>query len=422
MLTFAFLAFVVLGVLVRLWLAGRQMRHVHAHREAVPEAFASRITLDAHQRAARYTIDRQRLGMIETLVDAVLRVALTLLGGLMLLQWAVAQLGLPDLWHQVVLVLAFFAVGGVVGLPLDLYRQFVLEARHGFNRMTLGLWLRDQALGLLVSLVLGVPLLAGLLWLMRDGGTLWWLWAWAVWMSFMLLMMVVVPRWIAPLFNRFEPLPDGELAERLRALTARCGLVLEGLFVVDGSRRSAHGNAYFTGIGRARRIVLFDTLLQRLSPVQVEAVLAHELGHAHHGHVRRRLIMMAVVSMVGFALLAWLVQQPAFYLELGVMPDLQRGPEGMALVLIMLAAPVFLFPLTPLATWLSRADEYEADRYAAAQTGPEPLRDALLQLYEDNAATLTPDRLHTAFHASHPPAADRLAALMQLPTPSASHS
>ncbi|MFT3802944.1 MAG: M48 family metallopeptidase [Burkholderiaceae bacterium] len=412
--TLLFLAALCVSSLVRLWLSTRQARHVIHHRDRVPEAFADRIPLHAHQRAADYTVARQRLGLVDLMIGAVFVVGLTLLGGLQALHDGLTAL-LPDapMIRQLLLVVVVALLGGLVDLPLAWYRQFVLEQRFGFNRMTWRLYVTDLVKGLAVGAVLGLPILAAILWLMQRAGAYWWLWAWAVWVAFNLFVLLLYPTVIAPLFNRFEPLPDGAVRERVGRLLARCGFAARGLFVMDGSRRSAHGNAYFTGFGRSRRIVFFDTLLARLTPAEIEAVLAHELGHFKHHHIVRRIALSFAASLAGLAILGWLAMQPWFYQGLGV--DVVPGEDpALALILFFLAMPVFAFLFQPIASLLSRRDEFEADRFAAGQADASSLIDALVKLYEDNAATLTPDPVHSAFYDSHPPAAVRVARLAAL--------
>lgn len=423
LLTLGFAALLAVQLLVRLWLASRQVRHVARHRAAVPAPFAQRITLAAHQKAADYTLAKSRVGLVDLAVSTAVLLGWTLLGGLdalhqLLLSWLGAGL------HQQLALLAGFAlVSGLAGLPLSLYQTFVVEQRFGFNKLTPGLWLADLLKSTLVAALIGLPLAALVLWLMASAGSLWWLWAWAVWAGFNLLLMWLYPTLIAPLFNRFEPLQDETLRARVTALMQRCGFAAKGLFVMDGSRRSAHANAYFTGFGSAKRVVFYDTLLKQLAPAEVEAVLAHELGHFKHRHIAKRLVGLFALSLAALALLGWLSQQPWFYTGLGVLPSLElllagagglAGNEALALLLFMLAAPVFSFFLAPLMSHFSRRDEFEADAYAAAQAEGGALASALLKLYEDNASTLTPDPAYVAFHYSHPPAIERLA---RLPAP-----
>ena len=410
------LVFVVLllaDLAVRMWLSVRQMRHVASHRDRVPAEFSDRINLASHQRAADYTRARVRLGMAEQVYDAVILLGLTLLGGLQWLDRAVGHLTAHALPRQLLLLAAVAAVMGVLGLPFTLWRQFRLEARFGFNRMTPALFVADAIKGIALGLVLGLPLAAAVLWLMGRAGSAWWLWAWGLWVAFNLLLLFVYPMFIAPLFNKFTPLTDAVLADRIRLLARRCGFSLGGLFVMDGSRRSGHGNAYFTGFGKARRIVFFDTLLARLNGDEIEAVLAHELGHFAHGHIVKRIVMSFVLALVFFALLGWLARQPWFYAGLGALPARGDGSgNAMALLLFFLALPVFTFLLTPLGSWYSRRNEFEADRYAARQSSAAQLVSALVKLYDDNAATLTPDPVHSAFYDSHPPASVRIRQLM----------
>ncbi len=415
--TLAFVLALLASVATRLWLASRQARHVARHRDTVPAQFAERIPLSAHQRAADYTVARVRLGLLETVLGAAVLVGFTLLGGI----GAIADLlreALPEspFWRQVLLVGAVAAIGGVIDLPLSVYRQFVLEKRFGFNRMTPGLFLADLLKGTALAIVLGTPLLIAVLWLMERAGQAWWLWAWALWVAFNLTVLVLYPTVIAPMFNRFVPLEPGPVRERVEGLLERCGFASKGLFVMDGSRRSAHGNAYFTGFGRGKRIVFFDTLLSRLDADEIEAVLAHELGHFKHRHILKRIVLTFAISLAGLWLLGWLSTQPWFYQGLGATPQAGDALGGYALLLFFLAMPVFTFVLQPLSSWLSRRHEFEADAFAARQSSAEDLSRALVKLYEDNAATLTPDPVHSAFYDSHPPAAIRLARLAALHT------
>ncbi|TFL13571.1 M48 family peptidase [Pusillimonas caeni] len=408
MFTLWFIAFLFADLAIRAWVASRQMRHVLRHRDRVPAEFADRIGLRSHQRAADYTLAKVRLGMIETLVEAALLVALTLLGGL---QWLDLQWGRAidsEMWRQLALIGSVVAIVGLVGLPFSIWRKFGLEARFGFNRMTPRLFAMDLAKALLLMLILGAPLVAVVLWVMGNAGPQWIWWAWAVWVVFNFLVIWLFPTVIAPLFNKFTPLQDSDVAERVNALAQRCGFTLNGLFVMDGSKRSAHGNAYFTGFGRNRRIVFFDTLLARLNPGEIEAVLAHELGHFKHRHIIKRMAISFAVALGFLALLGWLAQQVWFYTGLGVVPQLGRPNDALALILFFLVAPVFTFWVTPLASWFSRRDEFQADRYAASQSSADALVSALVKLYDDNAATLTPDPVHSAFYDSHPPAALRI--------------
>ena len=411
--TVLFVVAVVAMVGTKLWLASRQIRFVAGHREQVPSQFAGTIALTAHQRAADYTVERTRLTMIEIVVGAAVLIGLTLLGGVQALDLAISDWLGRGYAGQIALVAAVIVITSVIDLPFEYYRQFVVEQRFGFNRMSKGIFFLDRLKGVLLGAAFGLPLLFVVLWLMNQAGSLWWLWTWIVWVAFQLLVLVLYPSFIAPLFNKFEPLKDEALKNRIEALMKRCGFAAKGLFVMDGSRRSAHGNAYFTGFGAAKRIVFFDTLLARLSGNEIEAVLAHELGHFKRRHVIKRMVVMFAISLVMLALLGWLTQCVWFYEGLGVRPSLIGGNSGLALVLFFLALPVFLFFVTPLGSLSSRKHEFEADAFAATQTDAQDLVNALVKLYEDNASTLTPDPLYTAFYYSHPPASQRIDRLLR---------
>jgi len=405
--TSVFLAALLLTTLLRLWLARRHVRHVAAHREAVPEAFRETISMAAHQRAADYTVAKVRLAMVEVVVGALFVLALTLGGVLQTLHEAWAALGLDGLAHGIAFIAGLVVLSSIVDLPFSLYRTFTIEAHFGFNKMTLRLFIVDLAKGALLGALIGLPVLLAVLWLMEGMGSLWWLYVWLFWLGFNLLALLIYPTVIAPLFNKFTPLADTSLRERIEALMARCGFRASGLFVMDGSKRSAHGNAYFTGFGQAKRIVFFDTLLEKLAPEEIEAVLAHELGHYRLRHVWKRIGVLALASFGFLWLLGVLIDAPWFYAGLG-MTSQGTAP---ALVLFSLAVPVFTFPLAPLMSAFSRQHEYEADAYAAQQTRAGDLVAALVKLYRDNAATLTPDPLYSTFYDSHPPAAARIAQL-----------
>ncbi|TSE27179.1 Protease HtpX [Tepidimonas sediminis] len=409
-----FAAVLLAQLALRLWLLGRQMRHLARQRGQVPPELAGCVDEAAQRRAVDYALARARLAMGEALLQAALVTGWTLLGGLEALDRALRGWLGEGLPQQVGLVAAFFALGALLELPLAWWRTFRLEQRFGFNRTTLALWLTDGAKGALLAAALGLPLLALLLTLMERAGAWWWLWAWAVWMAFSLALMVAVPRWIAPWFNRFEPVADPALRARLEALLQRCGLRSDGLYVMDGSRRSAHANAYFTGLGAAKRVVLFDTLLQQLSAPQLEAVLAHELGHARLGHIPRRLAWLAAASAAAWALLGWLAQQPWFYFGLGVTPTLGGGNAALALVLFFIVIPLAGLFVAPLAAALSRRDEYAADAFAARLTSAAALREALLALHRDNAATPAPDPWYARFFHTHPALLQRLRHLQRL--------
>jgi STE24 endopeptidase len=395
----------------KFWLAERQIRWVRGHADRVPEAFAASITLEAHQKAAAYTVAKQRLGIVNTALGAAMLLLLTLVGGL---QWIAGQVGAlagHGLAGQVALVAVVVLVLGVVDLPLDWYRQFHLEQRFGFNRMTPALFVIDRLKGLALMAVIGLPLLACVLWLMAGAGSAWWFYAWLVFMGFSLLLQVLYPVLIAPIFNRFTPLADATLLARINGLLDRTGFASRGVFTIDGSRRSSHGNAYFAGMGRAKRIVFFDTLMGRLDPPEIEAVLAHELGHFKLHHVLKGFLVSAAFSLAGLAVLGFLARESWFYEALGVIPRLGGGNEALALLLFMLAAPVFTFTLAPLASRWSRRHEFDADAFASQHASAPALVSALTKLYRDNASTLTPDPLHSAFYDSHPPAALRIARL-----------
>lgn len=402
-LSLLFVALVAAVVACRLWLARRQMRHVTAHRDRVPEAFRERISLHAHRKAADYAVARQRVGTAEMLWGAVLVGAWTLGGGLELVDglWRGAELAMPA--HGVAVMLTVLVVSQLLDLPFAAWRTFVIEERFGFNRSTPALFAADLAKQLLLLVVLAGPLAWGSLWLMQATDR-WWLWVGLLWSAFLMLMMVLGPRVIAPLFNRFEPLEDETLRERIEALLRRCGFETRGVFVMDASRRSAHGNAYFTGLGRNKRIVFFDTLLEGLSAGEVESVLAHELGHFRLHHIPRRLALSIALSLAALYVLAVLSESPAFFQALGV----STPAPHMALLLFLLAGPYVAFFLTPLTAWLSRRDEYQADDFARQHSEPGDLARALVKLTEDNAQTLTPDPVHSAFYDSHPPVARRV--------------
>jgi len=413
-LTFSvlFVGFLLLTLTLRFWLSSRQIRHVLAHRSAVPAEFAARIPLAAHQKAADYTVARSKFGLLTLLVNSVLLVGFTLLGGLQLLSTLLLQwFGDAGMLYQLGLIVAFTIISGVIDLPLDYYRQFVLEARFGFNKMTPGLFLADMFKNSLIGAVIGLPLLWIILWLMDKSGALWWCYAWLVFSAFQLLMMVLYPSVIAPLFNKFSPLTDESLRSRIEGLMQRVGFASKGLFVMDGSKRSAHGNAYFSGFGAGKRIVFFDTLLARLAPQEIEAVLAHELGHFKLKHIVKRIAVMFVISLLFLALLGYLKGQTWFYTGLGVNPIMSGNNNAMALILFMLVLPIFTFLLSPLSSLSSRKHEFEADAFAAKYTNAQDLVSALVKLYEDNASTLTPDPLHSAFYDSHPPASVRISHL-----------
>lgn len=402
--TLIFLLVLAAGVGTSLYLSQRQISHVRRHAGAVPAAFADRVSLAAHRRAADYTIARTRLSQIGRVVGALVLLGWTLGGGL---DWLATQSAALPGGHYLgglALLLGLFLISGLIDLPLELYSQFRVEERFGFNRTTPATFVGDLGRNLLVGLVLGLPLGFVVLWLMANGGSYWWLWTWAAWLAFTALVAWLYPVLIAPLFNRFEPLAQADLRERIEALMQRTGFKGRDVQVMDGSRRSSHGNAYFTGFGKNKRIVFFDTLLERLEPAEVEAVLAHELGHFRLHHVRTRLASGALGMLAVLGLLAWLIEQPWFFAGLGI----QHPGDAAALALLMLVGPVFGYFLSPLLAQLSRRHEYQADAFAAEHASAGDLASALVKLTEDNAATLTPDHLHSAFYDSHPPVPLRL--------------
>jgi STE24 endopeptidase len=399
---------------VRLWLAGRQMAAVRRHRDRVPPAFEGKISLAEQQRAADYTVARVRLGRYSTVADAAIKLLLTLGGGLAWAQELATRTHSSEPWRGAAAVLGVIFVLQLLDLPFAMWRTFRIEARFGFNRMSPGLFLLDLVRRSILGFALGAPLVLAILALMQKAGPWWWVWAWLLWLGVMLALTWAAPRFIAPLFNRFSPLTDAALRERVEALLGRCGFTAAGgVFVMDGSRRSAHGNAYFTGIGRNKRIVFFDTLLARIDLDEIEAVLAHELGHFRLHHVRQRLAVSAASVLAGLAILGWLARQPDFYAALGV----PAGSPAMALLLFVVVVPVFTYFATPVAAWWSRRHERQADDFALRYASADHLAGALVKLYRDNASTLTPDRVHSAFYDSHPPALERITRLRGLATP-----
>jgi len=411
-LTLVFALALIGNVLLKFWLAGRQIRHVASHRDAVPKAFSETVALQAHQRAADYTLVKARFGLIELAWGAALTLAWTLLGGLSTLNQVLQGFVGSALGLQLALVGAFILINALLELPFSAYTTFVIEERFGFNKTSPKLWVQDLLKSAVLGVLIGGPLLALVLWLMGAAGQAWWVWTWGVWMGFNLLAMLIYPTWIAPWFNKFQPLDDENLVTRVRALMERCGFQAQGFYVMDGSKRSAHANAYFTGFGASKRVVFYDTLLQRLNPEEVDAVLAHELGHFKHKHILKRMVSIFAISLAGFALLGWLSGQIWFYTGLGVLPDLSGSNDALALLLFMLVLPSFTGFLGPLFAQISRKHEFEADAYAVSQTRGADLASALLKLYEDNAATLTPDPLYVKFYYSHPPASERLSRML----------
>ena len=402
-----FILALILSLIIQLWLSNRQTNAIAANRANVPDAFAEQITLEQHQKAADYTTAKLCISKIELFYGALLLLGWTLGGGLELIDSLVRDNGYGEIVTGLIVIFGIMFISGIIDLPFTLYRTFKIEQRFGFNRMTAVQFIKDMLMQTALTLVLAVPLIGGILWLMQDASPLWWVYVWAVLLSFGLLISWIYPTFIAPLFNKFMPLENEELRERITGLMDRCGFASNGIFVMDGSKRSSHGNAYFTGLGKNKRIVFFDTLLETLDANEVEAVLAHELGHFKHHHVRKGLILNAVITLVGLGILAWLIKQESFYTVLGV----SHASTYMALILFSMVMPLFSIYLTPVMSHLSRKHEFEADDFAAEQSQPQTLIKALVKLYRDNANTLTPDALYSAFHDSHPPAPVRVAHL-----------
>jgi len=405
-----FLILLTGSLLTRQWLARRHVSHVLDHRHQVPVPFRGKILLKAHRKAADYTVAKTRFAMVAVVIDALLLLGWTLGGGLDFLDQSWRAAGFSELVTGTLFLLSVFLIIGLLDLPASVYQTFVIEQRFGFNRSTPALFVADLLKQALLLFVLGAPLALAALWLMQSAGTLWWFYLWLLWSGFTLLMIWAYPAVIAPLFNKFTPLKNPSVQKRIQALLRRTGFRSRGIFVMDGSRRSAHGNAYFTGFGRSKRVVFFDTLLKTLRGPEIEAVLAHELGHFHHRHILKRIVMLFGMSLAGLALLGWLIQQPWFYQGLGV----STASAHAALILFLMAGPVFTFFLQPLMAWGSRRHEYQADAYAADQAAIKPMISALVKLYRENASTLTPDPVYSAFYDSHPPASLRIAHLQSL--------
>ncbi len=408
LLTLIFAVTLLAGLLLKLWLSSRQIRHVAQHRQNVPSAFKNTISLSAHQKAADYTLAKTRLGLIELALGTAFLLGWTLLGGLSLLNAALLSAMGGGLSQQLALIATFVLINSLLELPLSWYKTFVVESHFGFNKTTTRLWLLDLLKSSTLGAAIGLPIAALVLWVMDATGSLWWFWTCAVWMGFNLLLLLIYPSFIAPLFNKFTPLEDETLKARVTALMYRCGFAAKGLFVMDGSKRSTHANAYFTGFGASKRVVFYDTLLAKLSAGEVDAVLAHELGHFKHKHVLKRILAMFSMSLLGLALLGWLATKVWFFTGLGVYPNIETSNSALSLLLFMLVIPVFSFFISPLFARLSRQHEFEADAYAVDKTNGPDLSSALLKLYEDNASTLTPDPVYVQFYYSHPPASVRL--------------
>jgi STE24 endopeptidase len=405
--TLIFLLFLAASIIARLWLSQRQINHIGQHRSQVPEAFAKKISLQEHQKAADYSTTKLRYARLTLTWETIWLLLWTLGGGLNLLDNWWLQYQLSPLWTGIAVILSLGLIMGLLDTPFSLYSTFVIEQRFGFNKTTFKTWVTDLLKSGALMLVLGVPLLAVILWLMNQAGQYWWLYAWAVWTGFSLFMIWAYPAFIAPLFNKFSPLEDETLKKRIDNLLSRCGFKSQGVFVVDGSKRSAHGNAYFTGFGNNKRIVFYDTLLESLSEDEVEAVLAHELGHFKRNHIKKSLGLSIAMTLAGFALLAWLINSPWFYSSLGV----QQASTYNALILFMFTLPVFTYFISPIFSALSRKHEFEADDFAKQQSDYRALISALVNMYRENASTLTPDPVHSMFYDSHPPASIRIAHL-----------
>jgi STE24 endopeptidase len=407
--TYAFLAFLAVSTLLQFWLSWRQIRSVSSNRSKVPTAFSDKISLEEHQKAADYTLTKERFGHKESIIGLVVLLLWTLGGGLNLLDQWFRDFAWGELITGAAVIISFSIISSLIDIPASLYRTFIIEEKFGFNKLTPKLFFMDLLKTTVLSLIIGIPLIMLILWLMESAGSYWWIYAWAALTAFSFIMIWAYPKFIAPIFNKFQALEDGEVKQKIEDLLRRTGFNSQGVFVMDGSRRSSHGNAYFTGFGKNKRIVFFDTLLKHLTPDQVEAVLAHELGHFKHKHIIQQMIISILMTLAGFAVLAWLMQQQWFYTGLGV----EQSSTYMALMLFMIASPVFTFFIGPIMSWMSRKNEFEADAFAAKQSSAEELISALVSLYKENASTLTPDPVHSAFYDSHPPASIRIAHLQQ---------
>ncbi len=412
LMTVAFAVALLSSLVIKYWLLTRQNKHVSVHRANVPSAFEGIIALAEHQKAADYTLAKSRVALWDLALETFLLLAWTLLGGLNALNQFLLTVMAPGLWQEVSLILCFIAIGALINLPMSWYQTFVVENQFGFNNSTLKLWLTDMLKASLLGAIIGIPLLSVILWVMQSGGVYWWVWAWCILVGFQLLMIWIAPNYLMPLFNKFTPLEDAVLIERISQLMDRSGFKAKGFFVMDGSKRSAHSNAFFTGIGSSKRVVFFDTLLKQLSADEMEAVLAHELGHFKHKHIVKMMIINFVTTLLGFAALGWIMQQTWFYTGLGVVPNLSLGEassnNALALLLFTMVVPLVSFLTSPISSARSRAQEFEADAYAVQQASAHALKSALVKLYQDNASTLTPDPWFVRFYYSHPPASERL--------------
>lgn len=402
-----FIAFFALSLIVKFWLAHRHISHIQDNRDTVPEAFSEKISLEDHQKAADYTSTKVRFGRWPLIYDALLLLAWTFGGGLELLDQSWRTLQLDPVYTGIAVILSLMLISSLLDLPFSIYSTFVIEERFGFNRTTAKTFVSDIFKSMLLALIIGTPLIWVILWLMEKTGDLWWLYTWIVWTGFSLFIAWAYPTWIAPIFNKFTPLEEGETLNRKNNLLSRCGFNSNGIFVIDGSRRSSHGNAYFSGFGKNKRIVFFDTLLKSLDDDELEAVLAHELGHFKRKHIIKGMLLSITMTLVGLWVLAWLMQHDWFYNALGI----STSSTYMALLLFTLVVPVFTFLLSPLMSMLSRKNEFEADEFAAQQSSAKDLIRALVNMYKENASTLTPDPVYSAFYDSHPPAPVRIAHL-----------
>jgi len=402
-----FIVFFSISLIIRFWLSQRHISHIQAHRAAVPEAFEEKITLEEHQKAADYTSTKVRFGRLPLIYDSAILLLWLFGGGLELLDQNVRALQLDPIYTGMIVILAMMLISSLLDLPFSIYSTFVIEERFGFNRTTIKTFISDLFKGALLALIIGMPLIWVVLWLMEKAGENWWLYTWVVWTAFSLFIAWAYPTWIAPIFNKFTPLEEGETLNRITNLLNRCGFNSNGIFVIDGSKRSSHGNAYFSGFGKNKRIVFFDTLLKSLDDDELEAVLAHELGHFKRKHIIKGMALTIGFTLLGLWILAWLMQNDWFYNALGI----STSSTYMALLLFTIVAPVFTFLLSPLLSMLSRKNEFEADEFAAEQADAKNLIRALVNLYKENANTLTPDPLYSAFYDSHPPAPVRIAHL-----------
>lgn len=403
--TTVFLIALLISYGIQFWLSARQKAHVAAHREQVPAAFQDRVSLAAHQKAADYSIDKGRLGDLDAGVGMLFLLLLTLGGGISLVFEFWSTFELPPMLADIAAVASLYLVMTLVEVPFSLYQTFVIEEKYGFNKSTPRQFFKDQLMSMGLALGIGMPILALILWVMNSIGEQWWLYAWAIIMSFSLLMSWLYPSIIAPLFNKFTPMQDGSLKQRIQGLLQRCGFNSQGIFVMDGSKRSGHGNAYFTGLGNNKRIVFFDTLVESLDEEELEAVLAHELGHFKCKHVVKMLVASSIMTLISFAVLGWLITENWFFDGLGV----STRSNAAALLLFMLVSPVFTTFMQPISSYFQRKFEFEADEFATRHAQGRKMISGLVKLYEENASTLTPDPLYSAFHYSHPPAAIRIA-------------